>query len=385
VPIREIHGFDEAKVRVGEGADANTRGRVCSPELQAETVFLLRVYTPIIYGPPGDCDPPEEICLRSRASAKSFDFLLAKDEISKQNNNSTMTRDLLSELGKRPMLCDGAMGTQLLIAGLGPGECGMLWNADAPAKVRDIHGAYRAGGCDLITSNTFGGASSVLARHGMEQRVGELNRAGAAIAREAAGEGGWVLGDVGPFGDFLEPLGDVTPAQLHAIFCEQMAALIAGGADAILVETMSDPAEVEVGVAAVRACGELPVVATYAFQKTGEGEYRTMMGTSVEEAVVRAVQAGAHVVGANCGTALTFPDYLELARQLVRAAGDTPVILQPNAGAPRLIDGNTVYLATPEEMAAIVRPLLDAGVRIVGGCCGTSPAHLAAMKPPLAQ
>lgn len=296
-----------------------------------------------------------------------------------------MKSDLLSELGKRPLLCDGAMGTQLLAAGLGPGNCGMLWNTDAPDKVRAIHGAYRAAGCDLITSNTFGGASTSLVRHGLEKRVEELNRAGAAIAREAAGENGWVLGDVGPFGDFLEPFGDATVAQVHAIFREQIAGLIAGGADAILVETMSDPAEVEVAVAATRACGNLPVIATYAFQKTGEGDYRTMMGTSVQEAIARAVQAGAHVVGANCGTALTFPDYLELAAQMVRAAGSTPVIIQPNAGAPRLINGNTVYLATPDEMALIVRPLLDTGIRIVGGCCGTSPAHLAAMKTPLAR
>jgi len=192
-----------------------------------------------------------------------------------------------------------------------------------------------------------------------------------------------VLGDVGPFGDFLEPLGDMTESELHTIFRAQIAALVEGGADAILVETMSDPAEVEVAVSAAKECGGLPVIATYAFQKSGPAEFRTMMGTSVEEAVERAIAAGAHIVGANCGTALSFPDYLELARQIVRAAGKTPVILQPNAGAPQVIGDQTVYCATPAEMAAIVAPLLEAGVRVIGGCCGTSPAHLTAMSQTL--
>ena len=296
-----------------------------------------------------------------------------------------MRTDFLSELTRRPLLCDGAMGTQLLARGLAPGDCGMLWNIDAPDKIRSVHAAYRTAGCDLITSNTFGGAPTSLIRHGLEARVDELNRSGAAIASEVAGDDAWVLGDVGPFGDFLEPFGDVTVEQLHEIFRAQISSLMAGGASASLIETMSDPAEAEVAAAAAEACGNPAIIITYAFQKTGDREYRTMMGTSVEETVSRAIAAGAHVVGANCGTALTFPDYLELAAQLVRAAGNTHVIIQPNAGAPHLIDNNTVYLATPEEMAVIVHPLLDAGVRIIGGCCGTSPAHLAAMKAPITE
>ena len=203
-----------------------------------------------------------------------------------------MKRDFLSELGKRPLLCDGAMGTQLLAKGLGPGDCGMLWNIHAQEKIREVHAAYRAGGCDLITSNTFGGARTSLLHHGLEGRLAELNRAGTAIAGEVAGEDAWVLGDVGPFGDFLEPFGDVTAPELEAIFCEQISALMAGGADAILVETMSDPSEVEVAVAAVKACGSLPIVATYAFQLAGEGVYRTMMGSSIEECQVSFQGAG---------------------------------------------------------------------------------------------
>jgi len=288
--------------------------------------------------------------------------------------------DLITALASRPLICDGAMGTQLLAKGMGSGECGMLWNVERSETVRGVHEAYRNAGCDLITTNTFGGSTFSLEHHGLAGRMAELNRAGAENARQIAEGTAWVLGDIGPFGDFLEPMGDTTVEQLLDIFRAQAQALIEGGADALLVETMSDPAEVEVAVAAVRGCGSLPIIATYAFQKTGDTEFRTMMGSDVDETVGRAIAAGADIVGANCGTALTFPDYLELARQLVRVAGNTPVILQPNAGAPEVVGGNTVYRATPAEMAAIVEPLLEIGVRIIGGCCGTSPAHLAAMS-----
>jgi len=158
-----------------------------------------------------------------------------------------------------------------------------------------------------------------------------------------------------------------------------MAALAEGGADAILIETMSDPAEAEVALSAARDFAGLPAIATFAFQKTRDGKFRTMMGTEAAEAVSRAVAAGADIVGANCGTELSLADYVDLARELVRAAGKNPVIVQPNAGSPQLVDGQTVYRATPDEMAAMVPELLKAGVRIIGGCCGTSPAHLAAM------
>jgi len=288
---------------------------------------------------------------------------------------------LLEELSKRPLCCDGAMGTQLLARGLRSGDCGMCWNVDRPDDLVAIHQAYRATGCDLITTNSFGGSRFMLAQHGFAERVAELNRAAAHVARRAAGASGWVLGDVGPSGDFLEPVGDVTPGELHSAFQEQVAALLEGGADAILVETMSDPAEAVVGVEASRACApEIPVIVTYAFQRTAPNEFRTMMGTGAVEAVQRALEAGAAVVGANCGTDLSLDDYVELAGQLVAAAGSTPVVVQPNAGSPRMEAGAAVYDATPEQMATTARRLLAVGVRLVGGCCGTTPEHLAAMS-----
>jgi len=288
---------------------------------------------------------------------------------------------LLDQLVKRPLCCDGAMGTQLLARGLKSGDCGLLWNLERPGDVGAIHQAYRSGGSDLITTNSFGGSRFALAPHGLVPRVAELNRAAAQVARAAAGDHGWVLGDVGPFGDFLEPVGDTTAEDLEAAFRDQIAALLDGGADAILVETMSDPAEAVVGVAAAKACAaRVPVLVTYAFQKTAPGQFRTMMGTGVAEAVRRATDAGADIVGANCGTSLDLADYVELARQIVQAAGPAPVIIQPNAGSPRVENGQTVYHATPEQMADTARKLLAVGVRIVGGCCGTAPAHLAAMS-----
>ncbi len=155
---------------------------------------------------------------------------------------------LLHELSRRPLVCDGAMGTQLLARGLTGGECGMLWNVNRPTEVAGIHQAYRNAGCDLITTNSFGGSRFALAPHGLAGRGAELNRAAARAARAAAGDHGWVLGDVGPFGDFLEPVGEVTADELRDAFQAQIAALLEGGADAILVETMSDPAAAVVGI-----------------------------------------------------------------------------------------------------------------------------------------
>ncbi len=187
-----------------------------------------------------------------------------------------------------------------------------------------------------------------------------------------------MLGDIGPFGGFLEPVGDMDGRMLAEYFRQQAGALYAGGADAIIIETMSDPMELSIAVNSARQVSYQPVIATYAFSK-GDGIFRTMFGTTVADAITAARQAGAAVVGANCGTSLSLEDNVELARQLVQAAEETPVIIQPNAGSPALVDGKLVHPATPQDMAAIVPKLLALGVKIIGGCCGTSPAHLEAM------
>jgi len=257
----------------------------------------------------------------------------------------------------------------------------MLWNVDRPADVLEIHNAYRSAGSDLITTNSFGGSSFMLNRHGLAGRAEELNRAAAQIAYDAAGDTGWVLGDVGPFGDFLEPVGETTPDQLREIFQVQIEALLAGGADAILLETMSDPGEAVIGIEVAKASkAGVPVIVTYAFQKSAQGVFRTMMGTGVEEAIQRATDSGAQIVGANCGTQLDLKDYVELAKQIVAVAGRAHVVIQPNAGSPRTEGERTVYDATPEQMASTTLQLIAAGVQIVGGCCGTTSEHLSAIS-----
>ncbi len=292
------------------------------------------------------------------------------------------TLSLITALANRPLLCDGAMGTQLQARGLKPGECGERWNIDAPDRVADVHRHYIESGCELITTNTFGGTSIALERHGLAARVDDFNQGGARIARQAAGPGRWVLGDVGPLGDLLEPWGEISTETAARAFKEQAVALLAGGADAILVETMSDPQEAAVAIAAAREAGAALVIATFAFQGAGES-FRTMMGSTVRDCMGAALKAGAAVVGANCGTNLSLADYLRLARELVGAANGRPVIIQPNAGAPRLVDGHAVYDESAAELAAFVPEFLSAGVRVMGGCCGTTPEHLKAMADAL--
>lgn len=288
-------------------------------------------------------------------------------------------KNLLTELSQRPLLCDGAMGTQLIAAGLAPGACGMLWNVMQPEAIESVHRRYREAGCELITTNSFSGCVTNLERHDLVGRAAELNRAAAEVARRASNDHAWVLADIGPFGGFLEPLGEMKPEQLEKLFAQQAESLREGGADAALIETMTDPAEVVVAVKAMKQAANWPVIATYAFDRGDGKNYRTMMGTTVEQAMGEALAAGADVVGANCGTAMDLDDYARLAEQLVKAAGRTPVIIQPNAGAPRNVGGRDIYPATPAEMAALVPRLLAAGARIIGGCCGTSPGHLRAM------
>ena len=291
--------------------------------------------------------------------------------------------DLLAELKRRTIVCDGGMGTQLMARGMQVGTCPETWNTSHPQDVKAIHAAYRDAGCDLLTTNTFGGTKTSLDKHGHGGEAALLNEAGAKLARSAAGDNCLVLGDVGPFGDFLEPVGDMTPEQLDAIFTEQLQALSAGGVDAVIIETMSDTAEMAVAIRAAKKLQVWPVIATYAFAHGETGVFRTMMGPTVADAVRAAIKAGADVVGANCGTSLSLDDYVKLAEQLVKAAGSTPVILQPNAGAPQMTGGKLSYLAKPQEMAELARRLVASGVKIVGGCCGTTPDHLKAVAAAL--
>jgi 5-methyltetrahydrofolate--homocysteine methyltransferase len=281
-------------------------------------------------------------------------------------------------LARRPLLGDGATGTQLQQLGLAPGACGERWNSDHPDRVQQVHRGYLAAGSELLTTNTFGGTSFVLANHGNGARVHELNLAGARLAREIAGDRAWVLGDIGPFGGMFEPHGDASPDEVSVAFRQQAAALLEGGADLLLLETMSDPAEAALAVRAAKAAGAEFVLVTYTFQHSAAG-FRTMMGTTAAAALAAVLAAGADAVGANCGTELSLDDYVRLTAELAAAAAGRPVIVQPNAGSPRLVAGQICYDESAAQFAAVVPRLLAAGARIVGGCCGSTPAHLAAM------
>lgn len=288
--------------------------------------------------------------------------------------------EALSGLGGpgRPVaLLDGAMGTELMARGLKAGQCSMLWNSSAPDKVADVHQAYIRAGARVITTNTFSGSPLSLRRYGLESKTEELNREGARLARAAAGSQAFVLGDIGPCTEFLEPFGDLEPADLAGHVRRQAEALLDGGIDGFLVETMADVAEAVATVEALLVYGK-PVWCTFTFEKAPTG-LRTMTGASAAEAVASAFAAGASASGGNCGTALGLEDYLGLAASLMRVFPGQKIILQPNAGAPQMTPDGPVYVAGEDDFARFARRATDFGVSFLGGCCGTQPFHIEAM------
>lgn len=294
--------------------------------------------------------------------------------------------NLKDRLRKGLFLLDGAMGTQLMGLGIEPGKCSELLNFESPGLVLRIHNNYLNAGSDAIITNTFGGNGITLARHGLEERVADVNSTGAQLARKAAGKDKYVLGDIGPSGDFLEPLGSLKPDQLREIFADQVKALQAGGVDGFIIETMGAVDEAVVAVEAVKYSGSvLPILASMSFDKRGD-DFRTMMGVDVKTAVSSLVAAGADAVGFNCGTT-TLDEYVDLAKRYVAAAkAVNPKVLvfaEPNAGKPELLDGNAVYKVTPDEFADAAQKIYAAGITIIGGCCGTSPAHIEAVSKKL--
>ncbi len=279
-------------------------------------------------------------------------------------------------------LLDGAMGTQLIARGVEVGKCNDYLNIDLPDIVSEIHQVYFRAGSDAVLTNTFGANKYALARHGFGDKVKEINTAAAQIARRAAGGGKYVLGDIGPSGDFLKPLGNLGPEELKDAFAEQANALLAGGVNGFAIQTMTALDEVTIAIEAVKSVsGDLPVSASMAFDKAGD-DYRTMMGVDVESAVTKMVSLGVDAVGFNCGT-ISLDEYVELAGKYVsvvkQLGKDVLIFAEPNAGKPELVDGRAVYRVLPEEFAAAAEKIHSAGVNIIGGCCGTTPEHIRAM------
>jgi len=280
------------------------------------------------------------------------------------------------DAGER-LLADGAMGSFLMEHGLRMGDCPEKFNLEKPELLREIARAYADAGADIVQTNTFGGSVLKLASYGLQDRTEEINRAAVAAVREAVGRGIVVSGSCGPCGRMLEPYGDATADQVRESFSRQIQALIEAGIDVLCVETMTDLNEAKLAVQAARALSaKLPIMATMTFDPTPRGFF-TMMGIDVPTAAAGLIEAGADVVGSNCGNGIE--NMITIAREFRRAT-DRPLLIQANAGLPRLDGDRAVYPEDPAFMASKLPDLFAAGVQIVGGCCGTTPDHIRAFR-----
>jgi methionine synthase I (cobalamin-dependent) len=302
--------------------------------------------------------------------------------------------NLRDRIKQGPFFLDGAMGTQLIAHGIDVGKCNDFLNIESPNTILEIHRAYFEAGSDAVLTNTFGANRYALARHGLAEQVAEVNIAGAQLARKAAGQDRYVLGDIGPSGDFLQPLGTLKPEQLMEAFAEQARALSSGGIDGFIIETITALDELTIAIEAVKSLGlDLPIFASMAFDRAGN-DFKTMMGIDVKTAIAKMLSLGVNVVGFNCGT-LSVDDYIELAGKYVsttealektQATGHPKgrlmvesrilIFAEPNAGKPELVDGRAVYKVSPEEFADMAQKIQSAGISIIGGCCGTTPEHI---------
>jgi methionine synthase I (cobalamin-dependent) len=265
-------------------------------------------------------------------------------------------------------LSDGAWGTQLQAHGLAPGQSPDLWNLTHPEKVREVPRAYVAAGAQVVLTNTFGANRLRLAETGGLDQVVAINEAGARISVEEAGSKAFVFASIGPSGKLLISE-DVTEAELHDAFAEQAQALARGGAHGLVVETMQDLDEARIAIAAAKATG-LPVVASMVFD-SGKDKDRTMFGTTPEQAAAALLEAGADVIGANCGQGIA--GFVTICARLKAASGGHPVWIKANAGLPQMQDGKATYVMTAAEFASYVPALISAGANFIGGCCGTTP------------
>lgn len=279
----------------------------------------------------------------------------------------------------QPLLTDGAWGTRLQELGLGLDELPDSWNLSHPERVEEVARAYVNAGSQVILTNTFRANRIVVGERDAVAGVSEINRAGVEISRRAASGKARVFASIGPSGKLLM-MGDVDEEQLRAAFSEQAEALAEAKADAIVIETMSDVAEAKLAVAAAKATGLL-VVGCMVFD-SGKNKDRTMMGVTPEQAAEEMAAAGADVIGANCGNGIE--GYLPVCERL-HAATRLPIWIKPNAGLPEMVDGKVIYRSTPDEFASHVPALLKAGATYIGGCCGTDPEFIKAVKASLAS
>jgi 5-methyltetrahydrofolate--homocysteine methyltransferase len=271
------------------------------------------------------------------------------------------------------LISDGGWGTFLHELGLGIGECPEIWNITNRDKVFKIAKSYVDAGSDMILTNSFGAHPIRLAHYDLQDRAFELNEAAAAISREAAGDDHFVLGSIGPSGAILI-MNEVPEEEVYDGFRIQVEGLSKGGADAVCVETMSAVDEACLAIRAAKEFTDLEVICTFTYNKTVHGYYRTMMGVSPEEMITAVKEAGADIIGANCG--IGFDQMIEVVKEIRNIDKSTPVLVHANAGIPLVKNGKTIFPETPEMMKPKVRNLVEAGANIIGGCCGTTPEHI---------
>lgn len=274
------------------------------------------------------------------------------------------------------LISDGAWGTFLQSRGLQPGECPELWNITHEQDVFAIAKSYIDAGSDMILTNSFGGSPIKLKHYGLENRAAELNYKAAVISREAAGDNHYVVGSIGPTGILLM-MGEVSESELYDGFAVQAEALMKGGVDAILIETMSDLVEARIAIKAAKESTNLNVICTFTFEKTLSGEFKTMMGITPTEMAKVIKEAGAEIIGTNCGNG--FDQMIEIIKEIRNVDQSTPILVHANAGKPIYKDGLTIFPETPEYTASKVHQLIESGANIIGGCCGTTPAHISAL------
>jgi 5-methyltetrahydrofolate--homocysteine methyltransferase len=278
---------------------------------------------------------------------------------------------------KRPLVADGAMGTMLVQRGLKPGECPEAISLSRPELLEEIARLYFDAGAEILETNTFGASPLKLTQYGLEARLEEINRAAVRAVRNVAGDRAYVAACVGPSGRILKPYGDADPEEVYSGFVKQVKCVIDAGVDLICIETMIDLTEAQLAVKAAKAVAPtIPVTATMTFDATPRG-FHTVMGITIEKAAAGLQEAGADLVGSNCGNGIQ--NMIEIARQF-RRCSERPLIIQSNAGLPKMKDGVAVYEETPEFMAGKARELVNLGVSIIGGCCGTTPEHTHAIR-----
>ncbi len=285
----------------------------------------------------------------------------------------THHKDFLDRLHNEVLVCDGAMGTALYARGFSYQSCFEELNESQAAVIEEMHREYIAAGAQVIETNTFGASTLRLAEHGFEKRVREINRAGAEIAKRAAQGKAYVAGSLGPLNRVLEPIGTLTLADARTAFREQAHGLLEGGVDLFIIETISNLAEIREAILAIRELSDLPIVATMTFTEEG----KTLVGDKPSEVRRELISYGANVIGANCSVG---PQAMLDVIERMAAAGNTiPLAAQPNAGLPRIVGGRYLYLASPQYFGDYARRFVEAGVSLVGGCCGTTFDHIRAM------